>query len=1126
MVLKLYTILLAVFLCITCYPNKRRIQFKHFTVEQGLSSSTIHTIIQDSEDYIWIGTEDGLNKFDGYNFTVYRHDVLDENSISGNSVHTILEDSKGLIWLGIFDGTLSCFNRETQKFTNYHPSNHPDSLNHIDVSAIVEDKLGKIWVATNGGGINIYDKQKQKFLKYNDIKPASAPVVDTSIFSMAVAPDGNIWIVSRSYSLNCIDPETLEGTEYTLPDSFHEERHLQQSKTVFVDSDTAVWIGSSFKGLWKLDKKNASFQLHCDPDHEICNTRVMKIVEERGKGMWFCTDGKGLFFRDKYSKKYIRYEKLAVPKHLSSNAIYSMLIDRDQNIWVGTFNSGLNFHAHNCNKFQLFQYQKGKENELNHSSVLSFCEFDDERIWIGTDGGGVNLFNYRTNNFENDFHLVRKINASFNRIAKSMYKDSKNRLWIGSYADGLLRVDLASGKIKHFKHNEKDKSSLADNNVWTIFEDSEGTIWLGMLWGGMDKYIEETSSFEHFQNNPYDHNSLPTNLVFDIDETDDQLWLATIAGGLVQFDKKTHEARFYKNNTSNSNSINSDDVICLFIDHKKTIWAGTKRGLTSYNSMTKMFTNYTTDNGLPSSFITGIEEDRTGNLWITTLNGITQFSPTKGSFKNFNINDGLQSNEFNQNAIYKVHNGLIFLGGINGFNIINTDSINFNYRKPRIVISEFRVYNQLYPLQKNKKGDTDYEINLNYKQNFISFEFAALDYAAPEKNKFSYKLKGFDDSFKNTNASKRYITYTNLDPGEYTLIIKGSNSDDIWNNKGVSVKINIRPPFWRTKWFIAGLVVILLILSHLIIRSRNIRLQKANEELSNKVRVRTLEIELQKEEIMKQRDEIVAQRDSIRQQRDEILIQQQDIMASIMYAKRLQSALLPPDKIIRQYFDEHFIFFKPKDIVSGDFYWLGMRDEKMILVTADCTGHGVPGAFMSVLGISYLTDMVSKLPNEYRANQILEQLNHYVVESLHQTDRFLSNKDGMDISLCVFDPNTHELQFAGANNSLVIVRNQEPIILKADRMPIGYSYSDRKEFNNHVVRLQKKDMIYMFSDGYADQFGGPSGKKYYSKRLKELFVEISELSMRDQKKVLNSTFKEWMGNEEQVDDVIIWGIRI
>lgn len=1127
MVLRLIQItILTLFIANSVFAQQRRMQFQHLTVEQGLSSSTIHTIVQDKNDFIWIGTEDGLNKFDGYNFSVYRHDILDKHSISGNSVHTIYEDTEGLLWLGVFDGSLSCFNPKTHTFTNYLPrEHHTDSLNHIDVNTITEDRFGRIWLGTSGGGINIFDKKSKRFLKYNSEKPESAPTIDNYIFSFTKDKDGSIWAITKSNSIYEIDPVTLQANEYFLPVQLMQQRKQQKKKKIFIDSKNNLWVGSK-KGLYTFNKTTKRFTRVCDSQKQICSATIMQISEEEGKGLWICTDGKGLYFYDFQSKHFHHYEHLALPKHLSSNAVYSLLIDRDKNIWVGTFNGGLNFHANNSNKFQLYQYHKGNKSSLSNSSVLSFCDFDDNYVVIGTDGGGLNLFNVKSGTFYNDYPLIEKINSSFNGIAKSLFRDSENRLWVGTYADGLLRVDLASGQIKHFKHNKRDTNSLADNNVWTIYEDKNKDIWIGMLWGGLDKYIPETESFEHHQNDPYNNESLPANLVFDIEEADSSLWLATISGGLVRFNEKENIAIPYKHNSSNKNSICSNDLICIYVDHKKNIWAGTKRGLSSYSTSSKLFSNYSTEDGLPSNFITGISEDRMGNLWITTLNGLTQFSPAKNAFKNFNVNDGLQSNEFNKNSIFKNKDGLIFLGGINGFNIVNIDSINFNYRAPKVVISEFRVFNTPVILEEDPTKKHDFLVTLNHTSNYVSFEFTALDYAAPEKNKYAYMLEGFDSDFQYTNADKRYITYTNLDPGEYILHVKGSNSDDIWNNEGVKVKLVISPPFWKTNMFILGLVLLLIFITQAFIRSRSKRLQKANQELANKVRLRTVEIEQQKEEIMTQRDEIVAQRDNIKQQRDEMLEQQQDIMASIMYAKRLQSALLPPDKAITNFFDEYFILFKPKDIVSGDFYWLGTKDQKIILVAADCTGHGVPGAFMSVLGISYLTDMVSKLSDTFHASDILERLNSYVVEALHQTDRFMSNKDGMDISLCVYDPETLELQFAGANNSVIIIRNHEAIVLKADRMPIGYSYSERKEFNNHSLQLEKGDMLYMFSDGYPDQFGGPKGKKYFTKRLKQLFIDISAFSMRDQKKILNMTFKEWMGDEEQVDDVIIWGTRI
>ena len=386
----------------------------------------------------------------------------------------------------------------------------------------------------------------------------------------------------------------------------------------------------------------------------------------------------------------------------------------------------------------------------------------------------------------------------------------------------------------------------------------------------------------------------------------------------------------------------------------------------------------------------------------------------------------------------------------------------------------------------------------------MAFEFSALDYTDPSKNKYSYFLEGLDVNWTNCDANNRKATYTGLPPGDYIFRLKGSNSDNVWNEEGVNVKILITPPWWRTTVAYILYVLIALFSLYIFIHTREKKLIREKMILEQKVAERTAEV-------VKQRDQIAEQKKSITD--------------SIQYASRIQRALLPSEEYREEILPEHFILFRPRDIVSGDYYWMKQKNGKTIVVAADCTGHGVPGAFMSMLGVAFLNEIANR-EDINDANEILNSLRNHVIKALHQTGKEGESKDGMDIALCLIDDDRKKLQFAGAYNPLYLIRNNELIQVKADRMPIGFYFKEGIDFKNNEVELEKDDKLYIFSDGFADQFGGETGRKFMSKKFKQLLIDINQKPMSEQHDILNETIDNWRGDIEQIDDVLIIGLKI
>jgi serine phosphatase RsbU (regulator of sigma subunit) len=540
----------------------------------------------------------------------------------------------------------------------------------------------------------------------------------------------------------------------------------------------------------------------------------------------------------------------------------------------------------------------------------------------------------------------------------------------------------------------------------------------------------------------------------------------------------------------------------------------------------------TTADGLCNNSVYGLLEDQAGNIWASTNFGLCRISAVDellrlkeskrsesnadsneklfNHFKTFLMVDGLPSNEFNFGAFAKGKDGRLFFGGLNGVTSIRPDSIMTNIQKPRIIISSFRLFG------KEPKLDTNivhkHQITLNYNQNFFSFEFSALNFILTEKNQFAYRMDGYDQDWVFAGP-RRFASYTNLDPGEYLFRVKACNNDGIWNDQGTSLRIIITPPFYKTKWFYTLVILLLIGLIYSYIRFREKQLVRENVILEEKVAIRTRQIAEINKEISKKN---------------------QDITDSINYARRIQQAILVPEEEIRHSLKGLFLFYKPKDIVSGDFYWFQrIQDQQsgqecFLLAAADCTGHGVPGAFMSMIGIDRLNEVVKQTQNPGR---ILEHLNRAVKESLRQSDQLDHTRDGMDIALCLIRPEPEggaTLLFAGANRPMWIVPKGQtvPTEIRSTKAAIGGFTGENQEFAAQEVRVFQGDSVYFFTDGYLDQFGGEHSRKFMVKQFRKLVGSIAHQSSSDQAKGLHAAFEQWRQREEQVDDILVIGFVV
>ena len=715
-------------------------------------------------------------------------------------------------------------------------------------------------------------------------------------------------------------------------------------------------------------------------------------------------------------------------------------------------------------------------------------------MWLGTDGAGVQTINLKNKQTQARNNIIKN---EKDKWILSLMQDKDGDIWTGTYGSGLFCYNIKNNSTEVFLDDDQSTAT-----VLSIYQSTNGELWIGTFGGGLIRFNKKTKTLKNYTS----ENGLPNNVVYTVFEDKlHNIWIGTEGGGACyknsnDFDN-TKKPFIYFSQKNKKNTISADKVFCFYQDKSMNMWIGTSNGLNKIEKSTGTIFSYYESDGLPNGTIYGIIPDKKENLWMTTNKGLSRFNPTieniEGSaFKNFDVKDGLQGMEFNQGAYYLGKNGDIFIGGENGLNFFNPNTITNNPHTPPVYITSYKRFGTEVIF--DSTITTKRFFDLDYRDNSFSIDFVALDYLMPSENKFQYILEGVDEKWS-APSTFRHATYTQLDGGIYTLKIKAANSDGVWNETPLEVTIRINPPWWKTKWFYTISIILITAGVFAFIRIRTAAIKKENRILEQKVAERTFELEHKN----------------------------QEILSSIQYAKRIQEAILPPKSTIFSKLPEAFILYKPKDIVSGDFYWFGEKHHLKIFAIVDCTGHGVPGAFMSMIGHNLLHQIVNE-KGIYDPGSILTHLHMGVQAALKQgVSEEVRTADGMDVAIVSINVQTREINYSGANRSLVIVNaSGELDRIEANKFPIGGSQLDTERvFTTHSKIVAKRDTIYMFSDGYADQFGGEKGKKYMVKRFHEYLCSIQEYSMQTQGEMLNANIEAWKGTYEQVDDILVAGVR-
>ena len=1091
-------VLLTLF-CSTLFSQE--LKFNHITSAEGLSQAVVNCVVKDKKGFMWFGTQDGLNRYDGYTITVFRHDPEDPNSLTDNFINCLYVDEHNTLWVGTNSG-LDAYNSTNNIFSHYDASAKSHNVNDNTIRAIFPDKDGSIWLGTEMGLMH-FDPAKGSF--------TTADISNENLSVRAILRDkqNRLWFCTYGFGLYQYDPSTGKYHDYDL--TFNNDApptaldKANNTRTLFLDKQGKIYVGTNGGGLLLFDPGLGKVIKTCvssndlnDLEHLAGNT-VTSIDEDEEGFLWIGSMNYGLSRFNPATQKFKVYRhSVSNPSSLGNDNVRFVYMDDQKNLWFGTNGGGVDVYFKSAIKFKHFLMSSNPDFSFISNNIYSIIQDYDGLLWIGAFNGGLISYDMYTG------QMVRYpdyINSG-NSTVTALYQDRDSLIWTGTYGSGLSCFNKRTGKVRHFTGDGQSKyqeetSPIKNGTITCITSDDRGLIWIATLGAGVYCYDKRKDEFYSYRTT----NGLSSDLVYNIyQDRSGNMWVGTQNGGACVLDFRQKKVVASYKAVKNGSGLSSNKVNHFFEDLKGGMWIATAQGLDRLDKKSGKFTSYFIKDGLANDYIYSILPDAEGNLWMSTNKGITRFDPKmenkEGSaFRNFDRNDGLQDDEFAQGAFYKnQRTGLMFFGGLNGFNTFDPAHISNNQHVPPVFITSYKRFGKEVKLD-SLIEDKRY-IELSYKDNFFSFEFVALDYVFPEKNRYMYKMEGLDQDWSPA-TNHRYASYTNLEGGDYVFRVKGCNNDGTWNEEGVALHITIHPPFWKTKMFYALCVIIGIALVFGYTRWRTASIEREKKVLEGKVEERTAEL---------------AQKNK-------------DITASIQYAKRIQLAILPPVHQVKTHLPSSFILYKPKDIVSGDFYWFGEKNGKKIIAAVDCTGHGVPGAFMRMIGNNLLNQIIIE-KGITEPGEILNALNLGVQNSLKQGSNEIETSDGMDVALCTIDTTTREVKFAGAYRPMLIVSNGMLEKVEGNKFPIGGKQMDNeRNFRSHTRIMQPGDTIYLFSDGYADQFGGPKGKKFMVKRMDELILGMQQMDMNGQEKMMDETIEGWRGTYQQVDDILVIGIR-
>lgn len=1040
---------------------------QYLDVDQGMNSSYIWDIFEDAKGNFWFATDGGgVTKYDGRTFLHF----TEEQGLGSNYVRQIIQDKKGNLWFATISGITMY---DGTSFTNYGKES---GLKQTSVWSIIEDHNGLIWIGTYGGGIASFDGTN--FTTYT----TQQGLPNNMVWFVFEDMQGNIWAGTNGGGI-CKFDDTKFYT-YTTANGLADNVAV----SVVQDAYGSIWFGTN-NGISHFEGN--SFTNYTSANG-LSNPIVRSLFLDSDKQIWVGTYGGGVYKLGK--NQLIRYSDT---EGLSDGHVVSMEEDETGNIWFATYGGGvckLNDHS--------FRHYTDKQG-LNNYFIWSMCEDDAGNIWMGTNGGGVARYDGKA------FRFLNTKTGLSSDVVRAVYCDKAGAIWLGTYGSGVMRI---AGNVVTFL---EEKDGLCNNNVLDIQQDKEGRIWIATDGGGLSIYDGKT-----FTNYSIDQGLCSNYVRAMLQDKQGNVWLATHAG-LCSINLTKQEIVRYNENES----FRLRTLWCGAEDVYGNLWFGTGGyGAVKFNG--SEFWYYTQDEGLSNNSVWSMKTDRDGFLWMGTEKGLNRVtSGEKGEvlIEQFHREDGLKAEDFYLKSALLDSSNHLWWGTGKALSVLDMDEFVMNSSPPKIQLTDIFQREEFidYCLLRDSVDKFDDEpelkkvvfgevnpftnlpsdLELPFFQNHLTFYFSATDWSAPHAIRYEYQLVGLDPDWSVPTAENK-ADYRNIPYGHYTFKVRATGSSGK-RSETVEYPFIIHPPWWHTWWARTIGVLILLTLIYSYIRWRERSLQARQKELKHKVEEATSEIN---------------------QQKNLIEEKHKAITDSINYAERIQRSFLATKELLDENLKEYFVLYLPKDVVSGDFYWASkLNDGNFALVTADSTGHGVPGAIMSLLNITSLEKAVE---HETDPAKILNHTRLNIIDRLSRDGTKDGGWDGMDCSFISFNFASLKMTVSAANNPVWIVRDGVLHEIKPDRFPVGKHEFDEESFTNHEFELKKGDMIYTMTDGYADQFGGPLGKKFKWKQLQKVLLGNAAQPMTEQKEKIGEVLRNWKSNLEQIDDICLIGIRV
>jgi len=1065
-------ILFTIFVNCSAAYSYSKVRFEHLTIKQGLSINWIYSICQDREGFIWFGTWYGLNKYDGYTFTSYIHDPdYKKTGLLDNNINTIHEDKYGRLWVGTYNG-LHLVDKITGQITPFLNQDGNPTTNVI--TTITEDKKDNLWL-----GSFVYLQQ----FNYNTKHYKLYELPNGWVNSILSDSSGKLWIGS-TVGLYRFDPVQ---NRYTLVRIKNSPDGQPGVTTTYLDQEGVLWVGTNGEGLFKINTKNKSLKADSFNPGNLLNQNITVngIIEDNKGLLWVGSSDNGLQSINKRTNSVVSYKfDPSDPGSLNSNTIQSIYMDKTGNIWVGTTN-GINKIPSQIKPFFTYQFKRSSFTRTDDNRVESVLQDKTGLIWLAMPAGLVKLDSTlnRIAYFPfNPFDLQKQTG----QWVQAVYEDRKGQVWIGT-DHGLQLFSKSSGKFIRYPFTPPIPFPL---KYYSITEDTEGKLWIGGE-GGLVAFDPVKNQYTYYHNDPEDSTSLQTNFLRGaMASSTGDIWVYSVAG-VSRLNQETGKFKHYTPGDSTSTkTTNEADILDMYEDTQGIIWIATSQGgLNRFDPETNLFSYFTTKDGLSSNNIESIIGDDKGNLWLGTNRGITRFNPKTKLTTIFDENDGLPDNEFIRQSKYK-RNGELLFGNLNGLVVFNPDSIRENEEIPIIHITDLKVLGKSVPIIQK-------EIELSYNKNYLSFDFVALSYNAPEKNQYAYKLEGLDKDWIYV-GTRRYASYTNLNPGKYIFHVKGSNSDGVWNEEGKKISIVINPAPWATWWAYTFYVLFAGLLLFSIRRFELNRQRKNSEIKESKLRAEAAELQAKAAEA--QAKVIQAENDRKTKELEE--------------ARNLQLSMLP--KEIPQLPNLNIaVYMQTATEVGGDYYDFSTKEDGSLnICLGDATGHGMKAG-----------TLVSMMKSLFTAESVKLEIGDFFISANTALKKMSLDKMMMAFSMLNID-RTNKIQIANAGIPPIYIHRKntndiEEINLKG--LPLGAMKYAKYEI--YETELNSGDTILMLSDGMPE-LRNKNDEMFGYKRMKNIFDETANNNPEEIINSLNDAGSNWTNNKVPDDDVTFVVIKV